>query len=127
MNKQLLSIGLAVIAVALAGGVLIHSLRTRRAGLAEQDLPTRPVPDQPPVPFHEAPDPAPMARRPPPPADPLAENLFPPELIMQFQDRIGLSNEQRQAIMTRLQEAQPKFEKRRTWSAKPRPLKSPRT
>ncbi len=48
-------------------------------------------------------------RGPQPPSDPLSENLFPPELVMRFQDQIGLTDEQRQATMAELQEAQQKF------------------
>lgn len=47
----------------------------------------------------------------PPPDDPIGENLFPPDLVMQFQARIGLSDEQQHAIMSEMQRAQPKFEK----------------
>lgn len=46
-----------------------------------------------------------------PPKDPMGENLFPPELVMQFQEQIGLSPEQRQDITSALQENGPKFEK----------------
>jgi Spy/CpxP family protein refolding chaperone len=49
-------------------------------------------------------------RGPQPPADPVADALFPPELVMRFQAQISLTDEQRQAIMSDLQEAQPKFE-----------------
>jgi Spy/CpxP family protein refolding chaperone len=90
LNKQFLGIGLAVFALALAGGIVIHALSSRRAAPAEQ---------------------APL---PPPPAvqtDPVAQSLFPPELVMQAQAQIRLSDEQRQAIMVEMQEAQPKFEK----------------
>jgi Spy/CpxP family protein refolding chaperone len=51
----------------------------------------------------------PQAQR--PPADPLGENLFPPELVMQFGGAIGLTAEQRQAIQSELEKAGPKFEK----------------
>jgi len=41
-----------------------------------------------------------------PPGDPLAENLFPPELVMQHQSDIGLTAEQRNALIAEVQKAQ---------------------
>jgi Spy/CpxP family protein refolding chaperone len=49
-------------------------------------------------------------RPPQPPPDPLRDSLFPPDLVMRFQDRIGLSADQRQGIESELQTAGPKFE-----------------
>jgi Spy/CpxP family protein refolding chaperone len=47
--------------------------------------------------------------------DPLGESFFPPELIMQNQQAIGLSESQKTYIMTQMQEAQETFTKL-TWS-----------
>src|SRR5437867_5907236 len=44
-----------------------------------------------------------------PPGDPIAENLFPPELIMQHQSDIGLTEEQRNALIAEVQKAQERF------------------
>jgi len=44
-----------------------------------------------------------------PPADPLAENLFPPELVMQHQSDIGLTEEQRNGLIAEVQKAQERF------------------
>jgi Spy/CpxP family protein refolding chaperone len=44
-----------------------------------------------------------------PHADPLAENLFLPELVMQHQSDIGLTDEQRDALMSEIQNAQQRF------------------
>src|ERR1044071_6971250 len=41
-----------------------------------------------------------------PPADPVAENLFPPELVMQHQSDIKLTEDQRNALMDEIQKAQ---------------------
>src|SRR6266487_368423 len=41
-----------------------------------------------------------------PPADPVAENLFPPELVMQHQSEIKLTEDQRNALMADIQKAQ---------------------
>ncbi len=43
------------------------------------------------------------------PMDPLAENLFPPELIMQHQSEIGLTDEQREAISSTMRQFQDRF------------------
>ncbi len=44
-----------------------------------------------------------------PPADPFGENLFPPELVMQHQQAIGLTEEQRNFIKAEIQKAQTRF------------------
>jgi Spy/CpxP family protein refolding chaperone len=43
--------------------------------------------------------------------DPLGENVFPPELIMQNQQAIGLTEDQKNYIITQMQEAQEGFTK----------------
>jgi Spy/CpxP family protein refolding chaperone len=43
------------------------------------------------------------------PNDPIGENFIPPELIMQHQQQIGLSQEQRGLINAEIQRAQSKF------------------
>lgn len=45
----------------------------------------------------------------PPTADPLAENLFPPELVIQHQSEIGLTEEQRESLMSEIHKAQERF------------------
>jgi Spy/CpxP family protein refolding chaperone len=44
-----------------------------------------------------------------PPSDPIAENLFPPELVMQHQQALGLSEAQREFFKNELREAQKRF------------------
>lgn len=39
-------------------------------------------------------------------SDPIAANLFPPELVMQHQQEIGLTDEQRSFIVSEIQQAQ---------------------
>ncbi len=51
----------------------------------------------------------PVLRAQSPPADPLAENLFPPELVLQHQSDIGLTEEQRNALIAEVQKAQQRF------------------
>ena len=46
-----------------------------------------------------------------PPADPLSENLFPPELVLQHQSEIGLSEQQRNALIADVQNAQERLSK----------------
>ena len=43
------------------------------------------------------------------PPDPLGENFFPPELLMQNQKAIGLSEEQRNFLKAEIQKAQTRF------------------
>lgn len=45
--------------------------------------------------------------------DPLGENLFPPELIMQKQSEIDLSDEQRETLMAEIQKFQDAFAEKR--------------
>ena len=51
----------------------------------------------------------PVLRAQSPPADPLAVNLFPPELVLQHQSDIGLTEEQRNALIAEVQKAQERF------------------
>lgn len=44
-----------------------------------------------------------------PPTDPIGENLFPPELLMQHQQAIGLSEDQKNFIKTEIRKAQTRF------------------
>ena len=44
-----------------------------------------------------------------PPVDPLGENLFPPELVMQHQQGLELTEEQRNLIRGEIQNAQARF------------------
>lgn len=50
-----------------------------------------------------------FAQPPQPGQDPLGEHLFPPELIMQHQNAIGLSEEQKGAIRGEIVKAQTRF------------------
>src|SRR5216117_4167995 len=53
--------------------------------------------------------PSPVLRSQSPPADPLAEDLFAPELVLQHQSDIGLTEEQRNTLITEVQKAQDRF------------------
>jgi|SRR5215472_8878856 len=48
-------------------------------------------------------------QQPQPPNDPFSENLFPPELVMQNQEAINLTDDQRNQLKTELRQAQTKF------------------
>ena len=48
-------------------------------------------------------------RPPEPPDDPIAQNLFPPEMVMQHRQEIGLTDEQHIAIRQELRNASSKF------------------
>ncbi len=45
-----------------------------------------------------------------PPSDALAESLFPPEMLVQFQAEIGITEEQRDSIVAVLQKTKTRFE-----------------
>ena len=51
----------------------------------------------------------PPPRPPEPPDDPIAQNLFPPEMVMQHRQEIGLTDEQNIAIRQVLRNASSKF------------------
>ncbi|HXF39499.1 MAG TPA: hypothetical protein VN687_07285 [Blastocatellia bacterium] len=64
----------------------------------------------------DAPSPPPPAQQgpqhppqPPRPPDPIAQNLFPPELVMQNRQALGLSEEQKAAIKDELMKASARF------------------
>lgn len=50
-----------------------------------------------------------LAQQPAPPMDPMGANLFPPDLVMQHQQAIGLSEDQRNTIKGEIQAAQTRF------------------
>jgi Spy/CpxP family protein refolding chaperone len=52
---------------------------------------------------------APALRADPPAADPIAQNVFPPELIMRYAGDIGLDERQRTAVREAVKSAQGKF------------------
>lgn len=83
---------------------------------AEAYPPSQPpmIPQQPPRGQHAPMGPQPaqpyIAPQPPvPPADPLGQNLFPPELVMQHKQEIGLTDEQKAAIREELLKASTRF------------------
>lgn len=70
-------------------------------------LPGQPMPQHAPRPGQpNAPGQPP---RPPEPPDPIAQNLFPPEMVMQHRQEIGLTDEQHTAIRQELRKASTRF------------------
>src|SRR5438105_3957599 len=57
----------------------------------------------------QQPQPAQAPHPPPPPPDPVGQNLFPPELVMQHRQAIGLTDDQRNAIKQELMRASTRF------------------
>jgi len=57
----------------------------------------------------QQPAPAPEPRGPQPGPDPLGQSFFPPELVIQNQQAIGLTEEQRTYFRTEIRDAQLKF------------------
>ncbi len=53
--------------------------------------------------------PPPQQPQPPYPQDPMSENLFPPELLMQHQKALGLTDDQKNFTKSEIQKAQTKF------------------
>lgn len=51
-------------------------------------------------------------QQPPDDSDPIARHLFPPDLIMAHQEKLGLQEKQRAAIKAEVLKAQPKFMER---------------
>ena len=60
----------------------------------------------PPPPAHQG---TPHPPQPPRPPDPIGQNLFPPELVMQNRQALGLSEEQKAAIKDELMKASARF------------------
>ncbi len=46
---------------------------------------------------------------PPPPGDPMKEHFFPPDLVMRYQNSIGLTPDQQETIRAELKESQARF------------------
>ena len=83
-----------------------------------QSPPQGPPPQGPHPPGQPMPQHAPRPGQPPPPGqpqppeppdDPIAQNLFPPEMVMQHREEIGLTDEQHTAIRQELRKASTKF------------------
>ena len=51
----------------------------------------------------------PILAQQPPPEDPMRDVMFPPELVMQNQQAVGLSDEQKNTLKTELRQAQVRF------------------
>jgi Spy/CpxP family protein refolding chaperone len=68
----------------------------------------QPLP-QPPVPPPVQPQPAQLPPPPQRPPDPIAENLFPPELVIRYAQEIGLTDEQKEALKPEVEKAQARF------------------
>src|SRR5262245_24705688 len=99
--------------------IALFALLMLCAGLALSQQPTPPrrppqasTPGNPPAapPSPEQPGTPPQAPQPPmPPRDPFGQNLFPPELVMQHKQEIGLTDEQKNAIRGELIKASTHF------------------
>jgi Spy/CpxP family protein refolding chaperone len=66
-------------------------------------------PPEPPSPPQAPPQGPPGPPHPPRPPDPFAQNLFPPELVMQNRQAIGLTEDQKAAIKDELMKASARF------------------
>jgi Spy/CpxP family protein refolding chaperone len=88
MSKRLILIA-AVLTIMLASSVLVSA----------QEPPTLPAPDQQMQP----------RTPPPPPGDPLADSMFPPELIMQHARELNLTPEQKTFMRNEIQKTTTRF------------------
>ena len=88
MSKRLMVFPAFIITIILAGSATIS---------AQQQPPQQPGPDQQ------------MQRRPQPPDDPLADAMFPPDLIMQHQRELGLTDEQKSFMRGEIQRTTTRF------------------
>lgn len=88
----------------IAGMVAMSQEPPARPSAATVEYPpAAPEPAQQPQP-PQAPHPPP-----PPPPDPIGQNLFPPEMVMQHRQAIGLTDEQKNAIKQELMKASTHF------------------
>src|SRR5258705_4744410 len=85
MRRFILMIG---VLVAIAGGVV--------------SIAAQPQPEQEPMPQGQP-------RRPPPPDDPLGDGMFPPEMIMQHQRELALTDEQKTFMRGEIQRTTTRF------------------
>jgi len=74
----------------------------------EPHAPGQPMPQHAPRPG-QPPQPGEPPRPPEPPDDPIAQNLFPPEMVMQHRQEIALTDEQHTAIRQELRKASTRF------------------
>lgn len=94
-------------AILLIATVVASSQQPSQPGPPRQPGPIGPRPaGQPPMPHQ--PGQPPMPHQAPTP-DPIAQNLFPPELVMQHRHELGLSDEQRAAIKDEAIKASTRF------------------
>src|SRR5690242_10819168 len=114
-------IGLCVILLGAAAVVLSQEPPTAPPQPQQPPMAARPPqgapqppegPQGPPPPGHPMPQHAPRPGQPPRPAgppDPLEQNLYPPEMVMQHRQEIGLTDEQHNAIRQELRKASTRF------------------
>ena len=94
----------------IAAMVAMSQQPPARPSAAPRPGPAPAVAEYPPA----APEPAqqpqpPQGPHPPPPPDPVGQNLFPPELVMQHRQAIGLTDDQKNAIKQELMRASTHF------------------
>jgi len=94
----------------IAAMVAMSQQPPARPSAAPRPGPAPAVAEYPPA----APEPAqqpqpPQGPHPPPPPDPVGQNLFPPELVMQHRQAIGLTDNQKNAIKQELMRASTHF------------------
>lgn len=101
----LCAIVLAAAVIALSQEPPPQSPQPQPPPMAQHPPQGPPPPGQPPM----MPQHAPRPPEPPQPPDPIAQNLFPPEMVMHHREDIGLTDEQSNAIKQELRKASARF------------------
>ena len=98
-------------AILLAAAVIALSQDAPQPGPSQQPAQPGPQPSAPPPQAARPHQPGQPQQPPQPgqPSDPIAENLFPPELVMQHRQELGLTDEQRAAIKEEAIKASTRF------------------
>jgi len=98
-------------AILLAAAVIALSQDAPQPGPSQQSAQPGPQPSAPPPQAARPHQPGQPQQPPQPgqPSDPIAENLFPPELVMQHRQELGLTDEQRAAIKEEAIKASTRF------------------
>ena len=98
-------------AIVLAAAVIALSQDAPQPGPSQQPAQPGPQPSAPPPQAARPHQPGQPQQPPQPgqPSDPIAENLFPPELVMQHRQELGLTDEQRAAIKDEAIKASTRF------------------
>ena len=89
MSKRLIVIPVVLVTIILSGAIVVSAQETQPPARPDQQLQPR--------------------MQPPPPGDPLADSMFPPELIMQHQRELALTEAQKTFMRSEIQRTTTRF------------------